>query len=109
MGCYTYGDDKAQVVICAPDSYPWRGIQFCPTCERRRRFAGFDQAWYGVTLTCLACGDSWSDGEMLERPFRRGWRDRARAEARKWWDRAAGMRQGHLAWIKDQLRGSNDC
>jgi hypothetical protein len=30
--------------------------------------------WYGTLWSCMACGDSWSDGERLERPFSRGWR-----------------------------------
>jgi hypothetical protein len=32
------------------------------------------QEWYGTMWTCLACGDQWADGELLERPFMRGWR-----------------------------------
>lgn len=44
-------------------------------------------AWYGPTITCCGCGDSWSDGEMLERPFRRGWRKESIGRAvRDWYE-----------------------
>ena len=38
---------------------------------------GWLAPWYGWTLTCLGCGDRWLDGERLERPFMRGWRQEA--------------------------------
>jgi hypothetical protein len=30
--------------------------------------------WYGWYRTCLMCGDEWSDGYRIARPFARGWR-----------------------------------
>lgn len=43
----------------------------------------FIQDWYGWTITCLGCGDSWADGEMLPRPFKPRWRTESIAEARQ--------------------------
>jgi hypothetical protein len=90
--------------VCAPDAYLIRRIIHCPTCGCRRRFSGFDSLWYGPTVTCCHCGDAWSSGEMLPRPFARGWRQKSAAKARANWDAAAGSsRQGHRAWIDAQL------
>lgn len=55
----------------------------CPTCERRRRMLFQFQEWYGGTFTCTGCGDRWTDGQMHERPFRRGWRGKQIAGAKK--------------------------
>lgn len=54
----------------------------CPTCERPRRMLAWFVEWYGTTLTCAGCGDQWSDGEMLERPFAPGWRRKSIEHAR---------------------------
>lgn len=56
---------------------------YCPTCqgERGALLEHFER--YGWEITCLACGDSWMDGELRERPFERGWRAKAIAEATK--------------------------
>lgn len=56
----------------------------CPTCKQRRSFLRVysTSMFYGATDTCLGCGDSWSDGELRERPFARGWRQRAVAAAK---------------------------
>lgn len=42
--------------------------------------------WYGSVVRCTGCGDGWADGEMLPRPFRRGWRAAAVADAQRLWD-----------------------
>ncbi len=55
----------------------------CPTCDRPTRFVCFFYEWYGWGTTCLACGERWEDGEMLERPFVRGWREKSKQAARK--------------------------
>lgn len=34
---------------------------------------GFKNGMAG-SETCLGCGDMWTDGEMHDRPFARGWR-----------------------------------
>lgn len=60
----------------------------CPTCAKATRFVEIHVPWYGWTSSCLRCGDSWQDGERLERPFARGWRPRAIEEARARYRRA---------------------
>lgn len=55
----------------------------CPTCERPRRMSAQFQEWYGWTVYCAGCGDSWQDGEMMDRPFARGWRRQSIEHARK--------------------------
>lgn len=93
------------VIICRSDTFPLRRIIHCPTCKRRRRFAGVDRgAWYGVIWTCCGCGDSWGDGERLPRPFKRGWRTEAKSAAKHTWAAAEGRtRDEHRAWIRAQL------
>lgn len=61
------------------------GTHRCPTCKKSRRFLMVHEEWYGWTLTCLTCGDSWQDGELRERPFKRGWRLDAVLEAKRRW------------------------
>ena len=58
-------------------------VRRCPTCAGRRRMLCEHYEWYGWNVTCLGCGEAWSDGERLERPFERGWRRRRIAAARK--------------------------
>jgi hypothetical protein len=91
--------------ICRPATIDVRLIRDCPTCQQRRRFAGFDSPpWYGVILTCCACGDTWSDGERQERPFARGWREKSAAKARALW--ASAVRYGsaeHRAFVRARL------
>ena len=58
-------------------------VNQCPTCERPRRMLGQFQEWYGTTWTCAGCGDSWQDGERMERPFCPGWRRKSIEYARK--------------------------
>lgn len=54
----------------------------CPTCRHRRRMLARFQEWYGWTLVCLSCGETWTDGEMHERPFCPGWRRKSVKAAR---------------------------
>lgn len=92
------------IVICRAPTFPIRRILNCPTCKQRRRFAGRDTAWYGPTVTCCGCGDSWSDGERHVRPFRRGWRAEAIAAAKELWAEAGEYtRADHEKWLKEQL------
>jgi len=49
---------------------------------------GMFQEWYGTQWTCLACGDRWADGELLERPWRRGWRRDSVLSAMRYMDKA---------------------
>ena len=55
----------------------------CPTCKRRTSQWMECFEWYGPTVTCLACGEQWRDGEMCPRPLRRGWRAENIAAAKK--------------------------
>ncbi|KKK58840.1 hypothetical protein LCGC14_3040370 [marine sediment metagenome] len=54
----------------------------CPTCEKPKWFVCFLYEWYGWSVTCLACGEHWNDGERQERPFMRGWREKSKQSAR---------------------------
>jgi len=93
MTCRQFGPD---LVICGFDGdLVRRHYMRCPTCERRRRFVEtFGGVWYAPTITCCACGDSWSEGWRGERPFARGWRKAAIREAqRKWYQVAVSPRQ----------------
>lgn len=56
-------------------------------------------AWYGPTLTCLGCGDAWTDGELHERPFQRGWRANSIAKAQRDW-RSAITQQEYAAAVR---------
>lgn len=76
----------------------------CPTCGTRERFAGYDQPWYGPTLTCLGCGDRFSDGERLPRPFKPRWRRESIAEAEQWWPVAVRLYSpAHHNWLRTQV------
>jgi hypothetical protein len=69
------------------EKFEARCIQFCPIEDRRRRFYGYFQHWYGWSWYCLGCGDRWSgEGELGSRPFMRGWRKEAIARHKAWWD-----------------------
>lgn len=78
------------VVVCGPPAGVYtRTMRECGVCERRHRFIErWDGAWYGSTFYG-GCGDTWMDGEMLPRPFERGWRKKAREQFRAMWDNAA--------------------
>lgn len=96
------------VHINQPGTCYVRRIGNCPTCRQRRRVAGFDQLWYGPTWTCLGCGDSWSDGEMLPRPFARGWREKAIARAQGWWAEAVRfLGPEHRAFLRRERQASS--
>lgn len=74
------------VVVCQSDGPYRRAIQQCPTCERRtRHLLRWDGPWLGHAVHCVACGDTWVDGERCPRPFRRGWQAEATARYRDIW------------------------
>ena len=73
----------SHVHIHCPPTTLFCGVNECPTCQRQRRMLGAFAEWYGTTWTCAGCGDSWADGEQLERPFARGWRQRSIRHARR--------------------------
>ncbi|MFJ9633730.1 hypothetical protein ACIRU8_39160 [Streptomyces sp. NPDC101175] len=97
--------EQRAVVICRPPSFPVRRILNCPTEGCRRRMAGRDHGpYYGPTITCLGCGDSWTCGEMHERPFSRAWRAKSIASAKRAWDEAAQYtRKQHSEWLAAEL------
>jgi hypothetical protein len=91
------------VVICQASGFPIRRIMRCPTCKKRRRFSGRAYVWYGPTVTCCGCGDSWSDGERNDRPFRRNWRASAIAAAKELWAEAGRYtKEDQDRWFKEQ-------
>ena len=71
------------VHIHAPATTTECSVNFCPVCQRSRRMLVQFAEWYGATITCTGCGDQWSDGEMHERPFARGWRQESIRYARQ--------------------------
>lgn len=90
--------------LCRPETFPVRRTVHCPTCNSEQRMAGYLAIWYGQTLTCLNCGDMWTDGEMHPRPFKPRWRKENIAAAQKWWDEAEGYTDAdRQAWISAQL------
>lgn len=64
--------------------------------------AGHLALWYGATITCLGCGDMWTDGQMHPRPFKPRWRSENIAAARAAWARAVS-RADERAWVRAQL------
>lgn len=71
------------VHIYAPATTTECAVIDCPVCQRPRRMLAQHAEWYGYTITCAGCGDKWSDGEMHDRPFERGWRRQSIEYARK--------------------------
>lgn len=55
----------------------------CPVCGCYSRILIECWDWYSPQATCLMCGDAWSDGELLERPFCPGWREERIEKAKK--------------------------
>ena len=85
MTCVSNG----MLTICRPsDRFLRKEVHYCPMCMCRTEMAVRYEAYYGVTSHWCRCGDSWTDGELIERPFARGWRGRAVRRARELWDRA---------------------
>ncbi len=75
--------------LCGGYDRAVRKAVHCPTCNRVRPMAGYVAEWYGMTLTCIGCGDSWTDGEMHPRPFMRAWRAKSIARALDLWRQAS--------------------
>lgn len=95
---------NALPVVCSPSQYPRRHVRHCPICKRRRRMIALDAVWYGPTVTCCGCGDSWTDGELHPRPFKRGWRAEAIAKAKRDWDAAGPFDQAaYDRWFREEF------
>lgn len=71
-------------------------VGHCPDCNRRSRFIGFFQDWFGWRSTCLRCGRSWDGGEWLQLDFVRGSRRKSIESAKRRWRSLARIaaRQG---------------
>jgi hypothetical protein len=77
------------VVVCrAGVKEILRRIEYCPTCKRRRRVVDVtpENPYVAPWMTCLACGDSWDLEGLHTRPSEPGWREKARARAREYWN-----------------------
>jgi hypothetical protein len=86
MTCRSFGG----AIVCGPSNDRLRKLYVrCPMCECITEMVWRDSGWYGDDMMCCRCGDSWCDGELIPRPFARGWRDRAVREHRRLWDLAA--------------------
>lgn len=91
----------SDVIICSPLRFPLRRRRKCPTCDRVTRFSDYAYVWYSTTWTCVRCGDSWTDGERHERPFKRGWRLEATARAQQVWVEAGSYTDADFqAWFE---------
>jgi ribosomal protein L37AE/L43A len=90
--------------LCSPAVLYVRAIRTCPACRHRGRWAGFEQIWYGITWTCLHCGDRFADGTRMERPFARGWRQESIRRGEAMWNQAVAWRGPTAkAWLAEQL------
>lgn len=80
MTCQRFGN--AIVCVTAVDESKIVTKHCHGRCNVPREMLAEHEEWYGWTLTCLTCGDSWQDGQRSERPFERGWRKRVVTSAR---------------------------
>ena len=65
------------IYVCTAEAIYWSIRRWkCPNCGKRRMLVETFE-WYDALVSCLKCGDQWSGGERLERPFARGWRERS--------------------------------
>lgn len=94
------------LILCREPAIYVRAVKHCPVCKRRRRFVGFHRPWHGITWTCCGCGDQWADGELVERPFKRGWRRENTARARATWPEAVKLLgPEHKQWMREHIPG----
>lgn len=87
--------------ICRPRTEWVLSDKPCPLCGYDVGVMGMYQEWYGTAWTCLACGDKWMDGELLERPWRRGWRRDSVLEAAKHLDAARHLSHSSNTMLHD--------
>lgn len=92
MSCQTL--DEGVVICRAPRGIVRRYIMRCWNCETNRRVVSVWQGmFYGSIQYCCHCGDGWGDGQRMERPFQRGWRQKSIAKARQYWADALTPRE----------------
>lgn len=72
------------VHICAPPvtDHEVKAMK-CPVCGCYANILIECWEWYSPQATCLMCGNAWSDGELMERPFCPGWRKERIARAKE--------------------------
>lgn len=66
-----------------------RRFDLCPACKTADSWivtAHASSGYWPPIHACTNCGDRWSDGERLERPFRRGWRQQSVNAAQQDWE-----------------------
>ena len=86
-----------------------RRPKYCPTCEKEADslIATPDNPHYPPEETCLECGDRWwGNGDMMPRPFLRGWREKSKSDALAFWEKHGEFdhTEDHLArWEKRGL------
>lgn len=74
---------RGEIHICRAQTIGWKVTRRkCPNCGKRRMLLEWFE-WYPPILSCLNCGDRWSEDGRQERPFMRGWREQAIAELKK--------------------------
>ena len=65
---------ELMIHICKAEIVYWAIRRWkCPNCGKRRMLIEAFE-WYPGLVSCLNCGDCWSEGERLQRPFYRNWR-----------------------------------
>lgn len=90
--------DEVNIAICGGSSSWARRVLHCPVCQSRRRFVvQVGTGYWSPILCCLGCGDSFSDGYRMQRPFRRGWRPESIKQARTAWATALSPREAAAA------------
>lgn len=85
-------ETRPRVIVCGGTvvqlRVPGQCQGLCAKPDARRLVAYDANPYYDPTVTC-ECGDSWSGGQLAERPFRRGWRKAAQARFEADWEKAA--------------------
>lgn len=79
------------VVLCVTVALYERTHRTCNECgndKARSIIAHSDSPYYGSVIYC-ECGDSWDEDGRRKRPFRRGWREEAKAQFEKRWAEAS--------------------
>lgn len=84
-GCVGIGGG---VIACGPGGVViqshGRCLGLCARADARLLVREPNSPWWGADIRC-ECGDSWSDGELHGRPFRKGWRTAAQATFEAEW------------------------
>jgi hypothetical protein len=113
FGGETDSDERPVIHICCTPLV--RSAMYCDTCGRVRPMSGTFGIYYGWTLTCLACGDSYTSEHVgrQPRPFARNWRDKAISRAKCNWTKATPLRaeiarQIAAASLLETVQGTQD-